>query len=408
MTQKLCVKDGLSHPESSHRVMMVVPQYPYPVIGGLERQAHELAKALLEMGYRVQVLSGKVRSVQAPLETVDGIPVHRIPWSQRKWLRFLRTPFDVLRVLHAQRDTYDVLHLHQHSWFGLFTIVAARLLGKPILTKLPSVGDTGIPGILDKRFGRFKLSILLRSDALVAMTGESLQELENVDFPATRILAISNGIRLVPGIPVCGRKRESAISCHVVYVGRLSEEKNINTLLSAWRDVVEAVGESVVLELWGLGPLESRLRQLSHDLGIINSVKFRGHVDGVRDRLESMDIFVLPSRVEGNSNAILEAMAAGLPIVSTNVGGNPMLVGPEGEDFLFHVGDQDTLALHIRRLIQDPVLRETIGAAMRRRIEVYFDIHNVARTYADAYRLLIAGERNRVGEVSNPAIIRGN
>ena len=390
------------------RVMMVVPQYPYPVVGGLERQAHELAMALLDMGYRVQALSGKVRPEQAPFETVDGVPVHRIPWSQRKWLRFLRTPLDVLRVLHAQRDTYDVLHLHQHSWFGLFTIVAARLLGKPILTKLPNVGDFGIPGILDKRFGRFKLSILLLSDALVAMSKESLQELENVDFPSTRILATPNGIRLVPGIRILGRKRESAISCHVVYVGRFSEEKNINTLLSAWRDVVEAVGESVVLELWGTGPLESKLHQLSHDLGIINSVIFRGHVGGVRDRLESMDIFVLPSRVEGNSNAILEAMAAGLPIVSTSVGGTPMLVGPEGAEFLFHVGDQETLALHLRRLIQDQVLRESIGAAMRRRTEVYFDIHNVARTYADAYRLLIARERNQVGEVGNPIIIGGN
>ena len=390
------------------RVMMVVPQYPYPVVGGLERQAHELAKALLEMGYRVQALSGKVRPEQAPLETVDGIPVHRISLSQRKWIRFLRTPLDVFRVLHAQRDTYDVLHLHQHSWFGLFTIIAARLLGKPILTKLPSVGNSGIQGMLDQRFGRFKLFILQLSDALVAMSQESLQELENVCFPSTRILATPNGIRLVPGIRVFDRKRESAISCHVVYVGRFIEDKDIYTLLSAWRDVVEAVGESVVLELWGSGPLESKLHQLSHDLGIINSVIFRGHVDGVRDRLESMDIFVLPSRREGNSNAILEAMAAGLPIVSTSVGGTPMLVGPEGADFLFHVGDQETLALHLRRLIQDQVLRETTGAAMRRRTEVYFDIYNVARTYADAYRLLIVGERDRVGEVSNPAIIRGN
>lgn len=385
--------------ERMPRVMMVVPQYPYPVLGGLERQAHELAKALREAGMSVQALSGAVGSAQRGVESVEGVPVHRVPWPTIKWLRFVRTPIDVLRVLYANRESYDVIHLHQYSWFGLFTILGARLLGKPVLTKLPNVGDLGIPGLLAQRLGRVKLAILKRSDGLVAMSKESLDELECVRYPAARVLATPNGIRLSKvraGGQVDGRPMTT--SCSVVFVGRLSEEKRLTTLLAAWREVVAVVSSPVSLELWGSGPDLAALQQRCGEFGISDSVFFRGQVDGVRDRLRSMEIFVLPSRAEGNSNAILEAMDAGLPIVASHVGGTPMLVGAQGIPFLFDVDDARTLAFHLITLIKNPVLRSRLGSAMRRRAESYFDIKQVARTYTDAYRSLSAGQRNRLSE----------
>src|SRR5207248_9970637 len=72
-------------PTFMRRVLMVVPQYPYPVVGGLERQAHELALALRALGINVQVLSGRVMPTQPDLEDVEGIPVHRLPWTHRRW-----------------------------------------------------------------------------------------------------------------------------------------------------------------------------------------------------------------------------------------------------------------------------------------------------------------------------------
>lgn len=398
------LREGSLPMSSLPRVMMLVPQYPYPVVGGLERQAHELARALVELGISVQVVSGKVEPEQPAWELVEGVAVYRIPWSQRKWLRFVRTPFDLLHILYVRRNTYDVIHLHQHSWFGLGTILAARLSGKPILTKLPNAGESGIPGLLAQRFGRLKLALLLRSDALVAMSRQSLAELNDVGFSSGRVLATPNGIRLDVARHTVERDNNPSAVFRVVFVGRLSEEKGIDTLFTAWRDVIAQLGEAACLELWGAGPLESDLRQLARELNIDGSVVFRGHVDDVRDRLWSMDVFVLPSRAEGNSNAILEAMAAGLPIVSTRVGGTPMLVGMEGAEYLCEPGDEHALAVHLLKLIRDRILREQIGAAMRRRAEQYFDIHRVARTYVAAYQRLAAGQRDRVGEVSNPVV----
>jgi len=87
-----------------------------------------------------QVVSGRVTPAQPDIEDVEGIRVHRLPWTARRWLRFLRMPSSLFAALFRLRNSYDVVHLHQHSWFGLYVILIARLLRKPILTKLPNVG----------------------------------------------------------------------------------------------------------------------------------------------------------------------------------------------------------------------------------------------------------------------------
>ncbi|MGA7326777.1 MAG: glycosyltransferase family 4 protein, partial [Rhodomicrobium sp.] len=124
----------------------------------------------------------------------------------------------------------------------------------------------------------------------------------------------------------------------------------------------------------------------------------------VHQKLLAMDIFVLPSFNEGNSNAILEAMAAGLPVVSTRVGGTPMQVGPEGAGFLSTPGDIEGLATNISTLVRDPALCASLGQAMRVRAERHFDIRKIARTYAKAYSYLQEGKRNQIFEASDPII----
>jgi glycosyltransferase involved in cell wall biosynthesis len=190
----------------------------------------------------------------------------------------------------------------------------------------------------------------------------------------------------------------------VVFVGRLGEEKRIDDLLNAWKRVVASASGTVQLELWGTGPLQAELKALCGILGIANSVIFRGHMESVRSRLEAMDVFVLTSVIEGNSNAILEAMAAGLPVVSTRVGGTPMLVGPDGARFLVEPGDRDGLYARLLEMIEDAKLRRRIGDAMYQRIVAHFDMRRVAGTYVAAYELLAAGRRDHMGEIGNPVI----
>lgn len=375
--------------EASPRVLAFVPQYPYPVVGGLERQSHELSKALAGLGLQIRVLSGKITPGQPDFEEVEGISVTRLKWFAWRPLRFGITPFSLLFHLWRQRNQYDVLHLHQYSWVGLYLIVAARLLGKPVLTKLPNVGVFGIPGLKKKRLGKLRLAILLRSSAIVAMSEASVRELIAVGYPRKRILTVPNGIshRITQEQSFAGRYADHGI-CRVVFAGRLAKQKCLDVLLNAWVKVDREFPNRTRLELWGSGPLEDELKSLSRDLEIDQSVVFRGYLQDVATRLRNSDIFVLPSMAEGNSNAVLEAMEAGLPVVATRVGGTAMQVGPEGAPLLFSVGDHESLSEKLITLIREPHFRRSSGMAMSDRIGKFFDLRKIAASYICAYREL--------------------
>ena len=383
-------------------ILMVVPQYPYPVVGGFERQAHELTKVLLKEQFNVLVLSGKIYPAQETNDEVEGVNVYRFPLPQNKFIRFITTPFYLASALIRKRKHYDVIHLHQYSWFGLFVILLSKVLTKPILTKLPNDGRYGIVAVKKTKLGWLKVKIVKMSDAVVAMTKATLTEVDAIGFSLKRTLFVHNGINLDCNSTHALQKpsRNSKV-CNVVFVGGLREQKGVKDLLYAWKKVTSNTEKPVQLEIWGSGELDEYLRALSQELAVDDTVIFRGQVESVREKLSDMDIFVLPSLGEGNSNAILEAMAAKLPIVTTNVGGASLQVGVEGLRFLVEPGDQDGISKHLLELIEDENLRNELGVLMYRRVSSEFDIYKIASSYIDAYKCLVSGRREKVGEIGN-------
>jgi glycosyltransferase involved in cell wall biosynthesis len=385
------------------RVMMVVPQYPYPVVGGLERQAHELARVLVEAGHSVQVISGKTDVLQPRWHEVEGVPVWRIPWPKSWLIRVLCVGATLCFLLVSRRRSFDVVHLHQLSWFSLLAAVVARLLRKPVLAKVPGVGQYGLPGLVNSPLGVIKLAIVRRIDALVAMSRQSVIEMTEAGIAPNAILQTPNGIR-VHDLPYASRDSDASAPCKVVFVGRISAEKSVESLLRVWQRVVRDARNQCVLELWGDGPLREAMVQLARELGIEGDVVFRGHIDRVREKLGRVDMFVLPSVTEGNSNAVLEAMAAGLPVVSTRVGGTPMQVGPDGSPFLCEPGDENCLYEQLLLLVRDPRLRSRAGQAMRRRVLSHFELRKIAETYVAAYSLLTESKAEQMCSIANPVI----
>lgn len=373
-------------------VIMVVPTYPFPIVGGLEKQAHELSKSL-KYNYRINILVLSTRfSEQHPAnEAVEGIQVVRIPWLNSRWKRFLILPWHIISFFWLKRNEFDLVHVHENSPFVLFIILVARIFNLPVLTKLPNVGKYGFSGLKSKSFGNLRQFIILRSTAIVAMSKESIDELITGGFPKRRILSVPNGITPSQNIiPSILKKKNKSNECRIVYVGRITEQKRLDILLQAWVDVVNHSEIKATLEIWGDGPLRPQLENLCGELSIENTVNWLGHVENVRAKLEEIDIFVLPSSHEGNSNAILEAMDAGLPIIATPVGGTSMQIGPAGSQFLVPVGDVESLKEKLIHLINDKYLREKYGLAMHERVVHYFDINKVAGTYLCAYKKLIS------------------
>lgn len=386
------------------RVLMVVPQYPFPIIGGLEKQAHELSVELARLGHEVSVLSGKIDRSQPGLEVMSGVAVQRVMWPRRRLVRWLVAPWLFIARFAVMARCADVVHVHVFSGVGLGVILLSRLLRRPVMVKLPNVGDAGIPGLRRAKLGAIRVRILKVADAIVAMSRQSVAELLDIGFEQNRIFSTPNGIAL--GRFAASRRRDTDRPCRFVFVGRLEPAKGLQLLVDAAEMVRGRHGpETFVVTAFGEGRLRSSIEQKVKERGLQEVISLAGNSDSIPETLSECDVFVLPSYQEGNSNAILEAMAAGLPIISARVGGTPMLVGQEGDHLLHEPGDLTGLVRRMETMLDDPLSRAAIGRAMRARVEAFFDIRGVAAGYATAYELLANRRRDRVSGVSNPVVL---
>ena len=362
-------------------ILMFVPQFPYPIVGGLEKQAYELSKKLIELGHNIHVLSGKINNENKDIENSEGIKIHRFKWYRVKVFRFIFTPFSIFIYLNRNKNKFDILHVHQQSWIGLYVIFLSKLLGIPVLTKLPSWGELGVESIVNSFLGNLRKKILFSSNGIVVITKQSINELLKYDYPNENIYFSPNGIEITPKV-LRPNQNEKII---VVFVGRLIELKQVDKLLLVWDDLCLMTKENIELKICGNGTEYNNLLSLSKKVNKLNNVQFLGHVHDTKSILNSSDIFVLPSRVEGNSNAILEAMISGLPIVSTLTGGTPFMVGYEGQKFLSNVNDFTKIKSDLLLLIENKHLRHKLGENMRYIVENTFSINIVAKKYITIY-----------------------
>lgn len=389
------------------RIIVVAPDYPYPVIGGLQKQAHELNQQLIEMGCEILVVSCKHQRSSPGEEVVDGIRVLRAPYLP--WLRprlILNAIWSTFQVL-LKSGRYKVVHIHNLSTLGAVVAVAARLRKVPVIMKLPNVGSMGIPGLRKYMFGDGILFLLKSVSAFVAMAEKSVEELQEIQVPERKIFKMVNGINLETFDAAISQKALAASSSvDVIFTGRLMSSKGVGDLLEAWSRLSKSgmfEAEAVRLRIVGDGPDRSRLEQIVRELEIKDSVCFEGYSRTIPQELKKSSIFVLPSYSEGNSNSVLEAMAAGLPVVSTDVGGTSLLMGPSAKDYVIEPGDIDGLVGAVRSLLLSPDLRKDLGARMRARVEQLFDIRVVASGYYSAYQALAADRKADMGRLASPA-----
>ncbi len=169
-----------------------------------------------------------------------------------------------------------------------------------------------------------------------------------------------------------------------VTVARLSPEKDIENLIRAARAVVDA-RPGFRFEIAGDGPCRADLERRAHELGLTPHVRFLGEVRDVPALLARAGLFVLPSQSEGISLTLLEAMARGLPVVTTKVGGNPEVVEDGRTGVLVPARDSAALAEGILRLAGDPDTAQLLGRAGRRRVETHFDVRRMVAAYERLY-----------------------
>ncbi len=176
-----------------------------------------------------------------------------------------------------------------------------------------------------------------------------------------------------------------------IYIGRLSEEKGVDILLQAWREVVKKEPQ-VGLIIVGDGPQRSKLFKYVEENEMTGNVIFAGERRDVTSCLRGCDIFILPSRGEGISNALLEAMANGLPCIVSMVGGNLKLIKHGETGMIFEKEDPEGLMHCITELLHDKDMAFKLGNNAKELIKREFSIEVIANQYLELYSKLL-GQR---------------
>ncbi len=374
-------------------------------MGGPALHVTYLAQGLAERGYETTLVAGDVgRGEESMAFVADraGVEVVRLPGLSRDLspLRDAVAAWRVARIIRRVRP--DVVHTHTAK-AGAIGRVAAVLAGRP--GRRPVVVHTFHGHVLRGYFGRagtllFRAieTVLARAtDRLVAVSPEVRDELVGLHVaPARKFSVVRLGIELEPRVRFEGdadearRRHGIGVGKFVVgWFGRMTAVKRTDDLLTMLAGVRER-GVDALLLFVGDGDDRDRLEQRAHDLGLARSCLFVGYQEDVAPWYAICDAVVLTSASEGTPVTIIEALAAGKPVVATRVGGVPDVVDEGETGFLVRPRDTHALAERLEILARDPERRAAMGAAGRERMLGRYAVDRLVDDVDELYRELLA------------------
>jgi glycosyltransferase involved in cell wall biosynthesis len=368
------------------KILMISPQYK-PVCGGYENSCERLSIALTDMGNNVTVISERRQRSWAAQEDANGISIRRWWCIYEPGLHTLTSLLGFLWQVLASGRRFDVWHIHQYGIHATLAILLAHALRRPVALKITNTESQGI----QKALSTAKLSSLQkwahkRVTACIAVSGEAVSEAEMFGIPRSRIFRVANGVDTSIFRPSTLDERQRIrrslkLDCSdniALYAGRLAHEKNPLSLLRAWAIVKRDLTEPWKLAMVGNGPLEESVRQEVKRLGLDGDVILPGKTNSPEDWFRASDLFLLTSSNEGMSNALLEAMACGLPSIVTDVSGTKELVRQPQTGLVVPRNDEGALAGAILSLQSDLKQRQEMGLRARDEILNHFDLSIVA------------------------------
>ncbi len=400
------------------RILMLIDQF-YPVMGGAEQQALRVSLELIKLGHEVSVLTRRSRKNLAEEETYRGIQIYRLPYGGVTGGSKLKSTLPAARWLIRHQDQYDIIHCHGNNPLEWSAMLAGQIIHKPYLIKLTNPNFYNYAGAnrgfkMDSQNGNFITNRLIRPAMLPALRFARKRMIRCAD----RVLAISpqikdslneqgydnisgipNGIDSEEFAPVAKdekrRLREKLKladdSVIFTFAGRFAVEKDLMTLVKAWNKLTQT-GVHEKYELLLLGDSngqnyssERELRRFAKEKNML-TLSFKGSVPNVKDYLHAADVFVLSSIWEGMSNALLEAMACGLPSVVSDIPANRNLVEEKSSGLLFPVKDNRKLTKCMLYMIENENDRHNMGLKAREIIEERFSISVVVRRIMTEYK----------------------
>ena len=300
-------------------------------------------------------------------------------------------PFKIAKIIKKTRP--DIVHTR--NWAAIDGVVGARLAGVKFIIHGEHGREATDPTGANNLRKRVRKGLNPWITKFIAVSAELRNWLVyDIGINEQKVVQIINGVDTEQFKPPeekqeakkkLGFKPNSFI---IAIVGRLDPVKDHETLFKAFKIFSENNPESANLVILGTGHLEDRLKTVVKELDISEEVIFIGGTDRVPEFYRCVDVYVLPSIAEGVSNTILEAMASGLPVITTRVGGNTELVEDGKTGFLFNPGDYRSLAEKITAYFKNPSLVREHGLAGRARTEKDFSLSVMVKKYERIYSSL--------------------
>jgi sugar transferase (PEP-CTERM/EpsH1 system associated) len=351
-------------------------------VGGLERFIIELIKSYSNHISPIIVCLEGAGELSVFVEGAEIIALNEEPGMK----------FTAIRKLVDITKKYSIQVIHTHNEAAHFYGSVAGFMG-------------GVP-VVHTRHGRYlhnsRKKMFLNtvssflSSKIVGVSGDvSELMIRNEFIPRKKVLTILNGVDVdayspQPAKDIFSFSTAPASAIKIGIVARLNEVKDHLNLLNACK-VLTGFTDDFQLIIVGDGPLRTQLEAEAQNLQINGSILFTGTRNDIADILNELDIYVLSSISEGTSMTLLEAMACELPVVATNVGGNPEVVMDGETGFLVPPKNPEAFAERLLLLIKERELRSTMGRAGRSRVLRHFSIAQTADKYERIYNKLTQG-----------------
>jgi glycosyltransferase involved in cell wall biosynthesis len=331
---------------------------------GIVRQIEALAGAACLRDMNVSALFMAGDGPLAARLKAKGVTVQVMTWQGARDLFGL---VSFMRRLRAAKP--DIIHQHFGGWP---LRVAARLVSRaPIILHLHGRDTETRPN------GRLVQTTIF-TDAVVAVSAAIAR-----DSRDPRAVVIANGVEAGEPSP------PSDTVAHFITAGRLVPVRAVDVMIQALK-----LEPRAYLSIIGDGPERERLHALVDELGLGDRVTFLGWLEDIRPKLRKANVYISTSREDGFGLAVAEAMAEGLPVIATRVGGIPELVEQDHTGILVECGDVTAIAQTMGALIDDPGLAIKFGQAARARIGDLYSVDRFASAMAVIYHRLIPGLRS--------------
>lgn len=379
-----------------------------PEYSGSAKQALNVAKYLRQQGVESIFVAARLRDVPKA-DRIEGFPVYRLPVSQSAALAIPSFWLRLTLFLIRNRKAYDLIHAHgtiQHSIAGL----VGRLLGKPTLLKIAMANSDIAFESQGRLWGRLQKLFVSYFDRYIATSEQIVDELLQANISANgRILRIPNGVdvnsfsQLQDAASRRQLREELGLSQVPVllYVGIISARKNVELIVKAWRRARDAgsVGQLVCV-----GPIPNKetadwsyytnLLSYVADHDLEDTVAFVGYQQDPATYYRAAEAFLFPSFAEGMPNAVLEALASGLPCLVGKFSGAREMIQDGREGWIVSSENVGAYAERIIQLLRDAGLRSRMSAAARERAVRDFSLETTAASLKETYLGLLESTRS--------------